>query len=91
MCNIPQGYFTIPNLDWNTLVLDLSPQVDSSGNYYWPCESTVTINMGGTQNRNYDIQLADPTQPYSGNSAYCASSIDNGGDNANWYVSIWCV
>lgn len=87
---IPQGLLSIPDDDFYTLSNGLDAINDpDSGNWYWPCESTLMIDMNGSQGRVYTIQLADPTQPYSETEGYCASRIDGPGIGANdWSVSV---
>lgn len=74
----------LPTDDFNIIVGAVGGFKDGSQNWFFPCGSTLTLNMNGSQGRNYVVALADPTQPYVWNSAYCAAIPYDAGATDNW-------
>lgn len=74
-------------MDFSPLAQALDAIQDSDGNWQWPCQATVTLMPHGTQNREYTINLADPTNPFDGQAGYCGSTVGNSGGAGNWYVT----
>ena len=91
MLNVFQGTIAPPNADWENLVIALNAIQDESegGNWYFPCESSITIMFHGSQSREYVIALADPTQPYDKVDGYCLTvANDEGQGQTVWYVCV---
>lgn len=85
LCSDPgdPGLLGLPTDDWKTLVEAIGAEgPDSSGNYLFPCNSTMTWNFHGTQARNYTFNLAD-TSSNDGN-GLCKPLANDAGDTTNW-------
>lgn len=79
---IPTGLLSFPDPDFQDLAAALGAiEVISTGQWFFPCESTVTLDMNGSQGREYVIPLADPTQPFSGQAGFCAATINDSGSD----------
>lgn len=81
----PADFFSPPPDDWAQLTIALQAIQDfenDGGAWFFPCDSTLTLMMHGSQSREYVIPLADPTQPYSQVEGYClATGNDEGPGN----------
>lgn len=75
------GLLGLPDPDFQSLAIALNAEQLSNGEWFFPCESTLSFDMNGSQNRVYTILLADPTQPLSSNPNLCAALINDEGDS----------
>ncbi|EJU04520.1 acid protease [Dacryopinax primogenitus] len=83
------GLLTLPHDDWLILMSLLGAQgPDSNGNYLIPCESTMTWNFYGSQNRDYTFDLAD-TSSNNGN-GFCNPLANDGGSIPTWVTGTPC-
>lgn len=80
------GVASIPDVDFDPLAAALDAIQDSDGNWWWPCEATITFMPKGTQNREYTFNIADPTVPFDGQAGYCGSRVGNAIGGGVWYV-----
>lgn len=78
------GLIALPTPDWNVLTNAVGAFQDASNNWWFPCNSTITINFHGSQNRDYPVALADPTQPNSSRPGFCAATGNDEGVSTNW-------
>ncbi|EJU04492.1 acid protease [Dacryopinax primogenitus] len=73
----------LPHDDWLTLMSLVGAQgPDSNGNFLIPCNSTMTLNFYGSQNRNYTFDLAN-TSSDNGN-GFCNPLASDAGSMPTW-------
>ncbi|KAF8314074.1 acid protease [Clavulina sp. PMI_390] len=81
------GLLGLPTNDWKTLVAAIGGQgPDSSGDYLFPCNSTMTFNFNGSEGRNYTFNLADITK--DNGSGFCSPLANDAGDTTNWITGV---
>lgn len=78
------GMLACPPDDWVVLTTAVGAIEDDSGKWWFPCESTITLMMHGSQSREYVVPLAFPDQPYSADPSYCLTTTNNEGGSDVW-------
>jgi hypothetical protein len=78
------GLAGIPTDDWNLLVESAGATQDSDGNWWFPCESTMSMNLNGSQGVIYTVPLGDTNNVNSDDSTMCAATMNSMGQGPNW-------
>jgi hypothetical protein len=75
------GFVGLPTEDWNVLTAALGATEDSSGQWWFPCQSTMSLNFKGNVGSTYTINLGDTTRQSNG---LCAALANDAGVQADW-------
>jgi hypothetical protein len=76
------GLLGLPTDDWTLLVDAVGAEQDSDGNWWFPCQSTMSLGLNGNQGRTYTFALAGTTtDPFSG---LCNALANDAGPTTNW-------
>jgi hypothetical protein len=79
----------IPLNDWNHLADSVGAQFDDdSGSWWFPCESTLDIDLHGSEDVVYTLHLADPNNVDS-STGLCAATVFPVESQTYWYVSYY--
>jgi hypothetical protein len=79
------GLMGLPTDDW-TLLVDAVGAFEDNGEWWFPCQSTMSLGLNGNQGRTYTFALADKTN--IGVNGLCGALANDAGPTTNWYKSI---
>jgi hypothetical protein len=78
------GLAGIPTDDWNFLINAAGATYDDDGNWWFPCDSTMSMALNGSQGVIYTVPLGDINNVAEYDSSMCAATMNSMGQGPNW-------